>query len=69
MNNSNNPAQIKKAIDAIYRFAIATYPSTALEESARDAESYLASLDPQVARAAMKLADTLIENHFAEDED
>ena len=65
----STPAQIKKAIDAIYRLAIATYPSTKLEEAARDAEEYLNSIEPEVARAAYKLADTLIENAFNTDED
>ncbi len=69
MNNSNNTAQIKKAIDAIVKLAIAPYPTPAMEKAQADAMEYLNTLNPESARAAMKLADVLIENHFTEDED
>ena len=71
MNKDNTAKEIKKAIDAIVKLAIAPYPTPAMEGNHQRAMEYLNTLQPESARAAIKLADVLIEGYFetTEDED
>lgn len=74
MNNANhtsasNAKEIKKAIKAIVDLAVAPYPTPKMEANREAALEFLSTLQPDTARAAIKLADTLIENYFNTDED
>jgi histidinol-phosphate/aromatic aminotransferase/cobyric acid decarboxylase-like protein len=67
--NTNTAKEIKKAIEAIVKLAVAPYPTPQMEANREAALEYLNTLQPDAARAAIKLADTLIEGYFETDED
>lgn len=74
MNNTNHTSastakEIKKAINAIVDLAVAPYPTPKMEANREAAIEFLGTLHPDSARAAMKLADVLIESYFETDED
>jgi len=67
--SASTAKEIKKAIKAIVDLAVAPYPNPAMEKAQASAMEYLHTLQPESARAAIKLADILIENYFSTDED
>ena len=65
-----SPKEIKKAIDTLVRHACySPYPTPQSEAEYGAALDLINSLEPSEARAAIKLADTLISTYFSTDED